>query len=573
MKTLHYLLVVAVASILMASCGYPDHLKTLPKETVAVVSFDLSGMAAKGDLDKLQDADFFKKLQEKMSEKDSVSAKETDEFLKNPLNYGINFIEPVYLFVINNGTDEKPSVGFSIAIGDADKFKTFISKMLKSGEEEITIETATGYSYVSADDVNLAWSDAALIIIPTIDGSAATTANFDKIFGEQGADGSVTDVAGFKSFYKKSKDISGWMSMNVLSTVIDAAKQYAPNDPNIDDLEGYEEQLESFKDANFQFHVSFNDDEIYTEYITDLPEDLQKMYSEEVLRAGVPDKMANLVKSSDLAVASLSINIQNYLKLISDSPALDKKTQEELKQYIAMAQQFIAPFDGDIMISLSDIKETERTVTESVRVETEEDGDLYANADEDDFGWGSWDAEYRDTTYTKKETLPVFLAATTINDETFGFMGMMLGKDKPKVGEVTETDLGGDMTIYTTIVDKMLVVGNDKAVIEAISAGSYKGDASCDMAKGVAGHGSYMYLNLDMAKYPQVVQDKIAEAAKDEKGDAMLKLLGMFDRVEAYSKANYTAVLSVKLKPNGHNSLYTLLEYSGNAAYELGAFK
>ncbi len=573
MKTLHYLLVVAVASILMASCGYPDHLKTLPKETVAVVSFDLSGMAAKGDLDKLQDADFFKKMQEKMSEKDSVSAQETDEFLKNPLNYGINFIEPVYLFVINNGTDEKPSVGFSIALGDADKFKTFISKTLKSGEEEITIETATGYSYVSADDVNLAWSDAALIIIPTIDGSAATTANFDKIFGEQGADGSVTDVAGFKSFYKKSKDISGWMSMNVLSTVIDAAKQYAPNDPNIDDLEGYEKQLESFKDANFQFHVSFNDDEIYTEYITDLPEELQKMYSEEVLRAGVPDKMANLVKSSDLAVASLSINIQNYLKLISDSPALDKKTQEEVKQYIAMAQQFIAPFDGDIMISLSDIKETERTVTESVRVETEEDGDLYANADEDDYGWGDWDAEYRDTTYTKKETLPVFLAATTINDETFGFMGMMLGKDKPKVGEVTETDLGGDMTIYTTIVDKMVVVGNDKAVIEAISAGSYKGDASCDMAKGVAGHGSYMYLNLDMAKYPQVIQDKIAEAAKDEKGDAMLKLLGMFDRVEAYSKANYTAVLSVKLKPNGHNSLYTLLEYSGNAAYELGAFK
>ena len=67
MKTLRYLLVLAVASMLMVSCGYPDHLKTLPKETVAVVSFDLAGMAAKGDLDKLQEADFYKKMQEKMN--------------------------------------------------------------------------------------------------------------------------------------------------------------------------------------------------------------------------------------------------------------------------------------------------------------------------------------------------------------------------------------------------------------------------------------------------------------------------------------------------------------------------
>ena len=69
MKTLRYLLVLAVAAMLMASCGYPDHLKTLPKETVAVVSFDLAGMAAKGDLDKLQEADFYKKMQEKMRKK------------------------------------------------------------------------------------------------------------------------------------------------------------------------------------------------------------------------------------------------------------------------------------------------------------------------------------------------------------------------------------------------------------------------------------------------------------------------------------------------------------------------
>ena len=152
MKILRYLLVIAIASMLMASCGYPDHLKTLPKETIAVVSFDLAGMAAKGDLDKLQDAEFYKKMQEKLSKEDTESAKETDEFLKNPLNYGINFIEPVYLFVINNGLDKKPSVGFSIALGDAEKFKTFIANFedLKERFKEVSLifepRTIFGYS-------------------------------------------------------------------------------------------------------------------------------------------------------------------------------------------------------------------------------------------------------------------------------------------------------------------------------------------------------------------------------------------------------------------------------------------
>ncbi len=571
MKTLRYIMVLAVASMLMASCGYPDHLKTLPKETVAVVSFDLAGMAAKGDLDKLQEAEFYKKMQEKMSKTDSVSAKETDEFLKNPLNYGINFIEPVYLFVINNGADVKPSVGVSIALGDADKFKTLVSKILKSGDEEVNIETATGYSFVTTPEVHIAWSEAALIVLPVVDKETNYTDNLNKIFADKGSDGSVTDVAGFKSFYKKSKDISGWLSMDVLGTIMDAAKKMSPETADNEYLKNYNAQLEKLKGASFQFHVTFKDDEIYTEYVTDLPDDLQKMYSEEVLRSGVPDKMANLVKSTDLGVVSLSINIQNYLKMMSDSPALDEKTQQEMKQYVAMAQQFIAPFDGDIIFTLSDIKETERTVTESVPVETVDDDNLTASTDEDSYDWDDWDMEYRDTTYTKKETLPIFLAATTINDETFGFLGMMLGKDKPKAGKVTETELGAGLTIYTTIIDKMLVVGNDKAAVEAIQAGTYKGDKNSTMAKGVSSHGTYVYANLNMEEYPKAVQDKITVTANDKKSEAVLKLLGMFDTFEAYNKANYTAVLSLKLKPNGHNSLYTILEYTGNAAYDMGA--
>lgn len=568
MKALHYLMVLAVASILMASCGYPDHLKTLPKETVAVVSFDLAGMAAKGDLDKIQEAEFYKKMQEKMAEKDAESAKETDEFLKNPLNYGINFIEPVYLFVINNGAEKNPSVGFSIALGDAEKFKTFITKTLTEDDKEPTIETSTGYSFIKAKEVTVGWNNVALIIIPMID--KTETVNLDNILGAQ-KEGSVTDVAGFKSFYKKSKDISGWLSMNVLGTIMDAAKKLSPDDPDLESLENYQAQLDKFKDASFQFHVSFNDDEIYTEYLTDLPDDLQKMYSEEVLRSGIPDKMAGMIKSSDLAVLSLSLNIQNYMKLMSDNPALDEKTKEQIKQYVAMAQQFVAPFDGDILFTLSDIKEVEREVTESVPVES--DDDLTASTDEDEYDW-DWDVEYRDTTYIKKETLPVFLAATTINDETFGFLGMMLGKDKPKTGKVTETDLGASMQIYSTIVDKVLVVGNEKSTIEAIVNGKYEGDASSEMAKGASSHGTYFYANLNKDKYPKVVQNKIAEAAaKDENGAAILKLMGMFDKVEAYNKANYTAVLSFKLNSNGQNSLYTLIEYTGNAAYEMGAFK
>lgn len=572
MKTLRYFLTIAVCAMLMASCGYPDHLKTLPKETVAVVSFDLAGMAAKGDLDQLQNAEFYKKLQAKMGEKDAEAAKETDAFMKNPLNYGINFLEPVYLFVTYKGAGEKPNLGFSVALGDADKFKTFIAKVLKTEENGYTVETATGYNYLKTPEASFGWSEGTLIILPAIskDSLNDPTKVFASIFAEKEDGGSVVDMPGFKSYYKKSQDISGWISMDVIATIMDAAKEYSPDLADEPTLKNYNEQMEKLKGSSFQFHVTFNDDEIYTEYITDLPSDLQKMYSEEILRSGVPSKMSDLIKSTDLGVISMSLNLKNYLKLMSDNPAFDDKTKETMKQYVAAAQQFTAPFDGDLLITLADVRVTEKTVTEQVPVsKIAEDDNLYASADDYEF---DWDMEYQDTTYTKSVTTPIFLAATTVNDETFGFLGLMLGDDKPKVDKLTTTSLG-DYEIYTTIKDKMLVVGNDKASIEAIVGGTYKGNNDCAMAKGAAGHGVYVYANLDMTQYPKAVQDIMNEGDDTEETAAAKKLFSIFDKIEMYNKESYTAVVSVKLKPNGHNSLYTLIEQFGNIAYDMSESK
>jgi hypothetical protein len=571
MKTLHYFLTVAICSLLMASCGYPDHLKTLPKETVAVVSFDLAGMAAKGDLDKLQDAEFYKKLQAKMGEKDAETAKETDEFMKNPLNYGINFLEPVYLFVTYKGASEKPNVGFSIALGDAEKFKTFIAKVLKAEENGYSVESATGYSYLSTPEASFGWSEGTLIVLPSIrkDSVFDLTPVFASIFSEKGDGGSVVDMPSFKSYYKKSQDISGWISMDVIATILDAAKEFSPGLADEPTLKNYNEQMEKLKGSSFQFHITFNDDEIYTEYVTDLPSDLQKMYSEEVLRSGIPSKMSDLIKGTDLGVISLSLNLKNYLKMMSDNPAYDEKTKETMSQYVAAAQQFTAPFDGDLLFTLADVRVSEKTVTEQVPVSKVDDDELYASTDDYEF---DWDTEYQDTTYTKTVTTPIFLAATTVNDESFGFLGMMLGKDKPKVDKLTTTTLG-DFEFYTTIKDKVLIVGNDKASMEAILDGSYKGDNDSPMAKGAATHGIYVYANLDMTKYPKAVQDVIDETDDTEETAAGMKILGMLDKIEMYNKANYTAVVSVKLKPNGHNSLYTIIEHVGNAAYDLNEAK
>lgn len=570
MKTIHYCLFLSVLCLLAASCGYPDHLKTLPKETVAVVSFDLAGMASKGDLDKLQETDFYKKMQQNLGEKDAESAKETDEFLKNPLNYGINFLEPVYVFVLQNEKGKKPDIGASIALGDAEKFKTFITKILKGDEKGYTIETATGFSYLKTPDFNLGWNDGTLIVFSAIgnDSLADATVPFSKIFSEKGSDGSVVDVPGFKSYYKKTKDISGWISMDIIGSAMDAAKSITGDLGSDAELASYEKQIQKLKGSSFQFHITFNDDEIYTEYIADLPSDLQKMYSEEVLRSGVSSKMANLVKSTDLGVVSLSFNLKNYMKMMGDNPAYDEKTKETMQQYVAAAQQFAAPFDGDLLITVTDVKTSEKSVTTQVPVQKNTSGELYASTD-DEF---DWDIEYQDTTYTKTETLPVFLAASTLNDETFGFLGLMMGKDKPKADKLTTTKLG-DFELYTTIKDKMLVVGNDKESVQSIMDGTYKGDNDCLMAKGAASHGIYVFANLDLEKYPKTVQDVVNESNNSEVDEAMLKMFKVLDRVEMYNKANYTAVVSLKLKPNGHNSLYTIIESIGSTAYDMGALK
>jgi hypothetical protein len=126
-------------------------------------------------------------------------------------------------------------------------------------------------------------------------------------------------------------------------------------------------------------------------------------------------------------------------------------------------------------------------------------------------------------------------------------------------------------TLYTTIKEKVLIVSNDKALVEGINDGTYKGDKGSLMAKGASDHGVYVYANLDLQKYPKLVQDAVgAELPSDDK-EIALQFFTMFDHLEMYNNEDFSAVVSLKLKPNGHNSLYTILEYAGNAAYASGA--
>lgn len=548
--------------MLMASCGYDDHLKTLPKETVAVVSIDLAGMVSKGDLHKLQEADFYKKMQEKMAEKDAESAKETDEFLKNPLNYGINFLKPVYLFAINQ--EPKPFVGVSIALGDAEKFETFILKVLNTEEKTYAIEKATGYSSITTEDFLFAWGDKTLIASAN-KGADATV--LQGIFTQKDKAQSVVGSPGFKSFYKKSKDISGWMSTDFLANIAGALE-------DLDSTAEYSEQAAKLRDQlkgnSIQFHVSFLEDEIHTEYLFDLSDELKKSYDKEYLRKGTPEKMSKLIRGTDLVVFAAAIDLENYLSAMSDNPALTGELKETMSSYTAVIQQFIAPFDGDILITVSDITVTEREITEQVAIDKTEDGELYPNSENYD-PW-DWEVEYRDTTYTQKETLPVFLAATTVNDESLGFiLGMALGKDKPKAGKVTTSDVGG-VKFYSTIKDKVLLVSNDKQTMDDIHAGTFNNNGNSPQSQGASDHGIYVYANLDLQDYPVTVMESIAtnSEASPEENAAMLKFFGMFEHVEVYNNKE-SAVISFRLKQNGNNSLYTVIESMGNAAYAMGA--
>ncbi len=597
MKKLHYLLMLAVASVLMASCGYPDHLKTLPKETVAVVSLDLAGMASKGDLHKLQEADFYKKMQEEMAKKDAESAKETDEFLKNPLNYGINFLEPVYLFAINNN-QAMPFGGVSVALGDAPKFETFITKITKSGEVVYTIEKGTGYSFLSTDDITFAWNEFALVITNKADTANSNVATLESIFTEKDKDQSVVSQPGFSDYYDDSKDISVWVSSTALDIVknvmegVDAESGSSENE----EFAKIREQLEG---SSFQMHMAFNDDEILTEYSFEMSDKLQEAYDKEIFKKGSPEKLSNLVREKDFAVFATSINIQNYLSMMQNNPAVSGETKETINSYITVVQQFVAPFDGDLLFTVSNLTIVEREVTESVRIETEEpldslvaSGDTLLIADTvltadasgqinddliEELSWDELEAQYRDTTYIKKTVTPIFLAATTVNDESLGLiLGMALGKDKPKAGKVTKSDLGSGIVIYSTIKDKVIVVSNDKKTIEDINSGTFTNGGKSLQADGSSDHGMYMYANLNLEEYPADVKEEMTKpkSTKDAKQtEALLQFFQMFDHMEAYNNDNYSAILSFKLKPTGNNSLYTLIEGMGNAAYSSGALK
>ena len=98
-----FILLLGVLALGFTSCSKKsENLKVIPKDAIAVVSFDLQSLYKKADVEELQKLKSFQKIKEALNNDNNKMGKIFSEILNDPKASGIDFKKNAYLFAFNN---------------------------------------------------------------------------------------------------------------------------------------------------------------------------------------------------------------------------------------------------------------------------------------------------------------------------------------------------------------------------------------------------------------------------------------------------------------------------------------
>ena len=536
-----FILLLGVLALGFTSCSKKsENLKVIPKDAIAVVSFDLQSLYKKADVEELQKLKSFQKIKEELNNNNKEMGKIFSEILNDPKASGVDFKKNAFLFGLNNkkygGDSRNPYIGVTAVLSDDAKFKDLLNRVSQAKNLQLDIKKEGTLNIVRLDQgTYLSW-DSKKILFLKGDNTEATGVDIvlKKLY-EQSKSEQITDIKGFSDFLDGQKDINVWLNFG----------GFVQDDSIF--LNGmvaslYRGLFNMQKDSYFYGFIDFGKDDIKLTTYSIYNEETAKLLKKYDLYDITFDKdiLKNTPEKLPLAMGG-AINVKNYYEFLKAQfgKELNEDDLVKLLNTQGLTKDNVLNFFGGSFVLAIEGFENQKYISYDL-VEDEQSKDGY---------------EYKEV--EKERMFPVFGLSFNIGDKTLLDKGVTLASLALENGYY-KLPLQKDLTLYFAYNNKAFYGSNSPKGVEAFLKGGVSNNAvNSDFGKHVSKDLAYFYMSLDPNNYPKEYFDSF----KDKKDKFAFDLFTQHSvNLECKRIDNSSAEFIYHLKGIEKNSLNTFFK-------------
>ena len=536
-----FILLLGVLALGFTSCSKKsENLKVIPKDAIAVVSFDLQSLYKKADVEELQKLKSFQKIKEELNNNNKEMGKIFSEILNDPKASGVDFKKNAFLFGLNNkkygGDSRNPYIGVTAVLSDDAKFKDLLNRVSKAKNLQLDIKKEGTLNIVRLDQgTYLSW-DSKKILFLKGDNTEATGVDIvlKKLY-EQSKSEQITDIKGFSDFLDGQKDINVWLNFG----------GFVQDDSIF--LNGmvaslYRGLFNMQKDSYFYGFIDFGKDDIKLTTYSIYNEETAKLLKKYDLYDISFDKdiLKNTPEKLPLAMGG-AINVKNYYEFLKAQFGKDFNEDDLIRVLSTQGltkDNVLNFFGGSFMLAIEGFENQKYISYDLVEDEQSEDGYEYKEVE-------------------KERMFPIFGLSFNIGDKTLLDKGVTLAGLSLENGYY-KLPLQKDLTLYFAYNNKAFYGSNSPKGVEAFLKGGVSNNAvNSDFGKHVSKDLAYFYMSLDPNNYPKEYFDSF----KDKKDKFAFDLFTQHSvNLECKRIDNSSAEAIYHLKGVEKNSLNTFFK-------------
>ena len=484
-----FILLLGVLALGFTSCSKKsENLKVIPKDAIAVVSFDLQSLYKKADVEELQKLKSFQKIKEALNNDNNKMGKIFSEILNDPKASGIDFKKNAYLFAFNNkkygGDSRQPHIGITAVLSDDNKFKDLLNRVSETTYMELDIKKDGALNIVHLNNESyLSWDDNKMLFITGEDYRSMEGESVLKKLYNQDKSEQITDIKGFSDFLNGQKYINLWINLG----------GFVQDDSMF--LNGmaaslYKSLFNMQKDSYFYGFVDFGKDDIKLTTYSIYNEETAKLLKKYDLYDISFDKdiLKNTPEKLPLAMGG-AINVKNYYEFLKAQFGKDFNEDDLIRVLSTQGltkDNVLNFFGGSFMLAIEGFENQKYISYDLDLVEDKQSDDSY---------------EYKEV--EKERMFPVFGLSFNIGDKTLLDKGITLAGLALENGYY-KLPLQKDLTFYFAYNNKAFYGSNSPKGVEAFLKGGVSNNAvNSDFGKHVSKDLAYFYMSLDPNNYPK----------------------------------------------------------------------
>jgi hypothetical protein len=553
---------MAIGALLLSSCSSRSKaLDVIPEETAMVWSINIPSLTEKGKLNDLSNFKLAKKLKREFKDEDRDLYKEVNKVIEDPSLSGLDVNSDGFMYWVYDSKSEYMCM--SMAMSDANVFEKFVEDMIDETDADLDIEKESNYKYIAmrkrndsyGDDPKtwykyaIAWDNNKAIWVGSIKWRSDAVDAIDE-FMTLDEDDKITKDKAFMDFYSNKKDLSVWLSTNMIKYEEKRDFKWAEKTFDLD-----------FEDNIMYGHLDFGNDYVSVTANANMNEELSEFYMENKVWDNQLNKdLFDFLPEQSLVAASTSLNPEVFYSFFSQVEDFDRFERKFEREFGIGFKKATRSATGNVVASLYDVKEVEYTYISyesEYNPQKEQYYDYYTNS----YQWRDG-YDYKEVEKTKETPLPIFaVVAETNNDKLMDAIVEAAGDDIEKEKGYYTFKMDRKYPGYMAYNEQYCIITNDEDCVKKFKDGGY-GDnfGGNSWSSDLAAYQVSARATLELKDYPKDIKNQLQ----------VIKSVDEFlESVEVSVSNNNEVEFKLHTHSNGDNTLFTILKMLDDQASAL----